>query len=258
MRQRVWDEVACKTEFTNLITSVNQVHGARLRAAASPHTGAWLQALPSPTLGLHLDDTTLRISTALRVGALICEPLRCRCGSMVTSLGHHGLSCKFSAGRQPRHKHLNDVIKRSLNAAGMPSWLEPVGLDRGDGKRPDGLTAYPFTDGKNLCWDATCVDTFSKTAINDSANNPGTAANKAEERKRTLYSGLQPRYRFEHLAVETTGVYGKTSAKFVAELGRRVAAVTGDRRETQWLRQRLSMAIVRGNAASILATGTFE
>ena len=30
---------------------------------------------------------------------------------------------------------------------------------------------------------------------------------------------------------------------------------TGDRREVSWLRQRLSIAVVRGNAASVLATG---
>ena len=61
--------------------------------------------------------------------------------------------------------------------------------------------------------------------------------------------------RFEPLAIETTGVYGKTSAKFVAEIGRRIAGRTGDIRETAWLRQRLSIAVVRGNAVSVLATG---
>ena len=66
------------------------------------------------------------------------------------------------------------------------------------------------------------------------------------------------RYRFEPLAVETTGVYGKTSAKFVSELGRRIAGVTGERRETQWLRQRISIAIMKGNVKLILATGTIK
>ena len=40
--------------------------------------------------------------------------------------------------------NLNDVVKRALAVAGMPSWLEPLGLDRGDAKRPDGLTVFPF------------------------------------------------------------------------------------------------------------------
>ena len=144
--------------------------------------------MPSAPLGLHLDPDTVRISVALRLGVPVCEPHRCRCGQFVTSLGHHGLSCKFSAGRIPRHFALNDVIKRSLKAAGIHSWLEPVGLDRGDGKRPDGLTVMPFSDGKSLCWDATCTDSFSKTAIGETAHSPGSAATKAEERKRVTYT----------------------------------------------------------------------
>ena len=154
----------------------------------------------------------------------------------------------------PRHHLLNDVVKRSLQAAGVPSWLEPLGLDYRDGRKPDGLTVFPFSDGKNLAWDATCRDTFCKSAINETAHTPGAAANKAELLKRTLYSSLTDRYRFEPLAIETSGVYGKSSAKLVAEIGRRISGKTGDKRETAWLRQRLSMAVMRGNAASVLAT----
>ena len=82
-----------------------------------------------------------------------------------------------------------------------------------------------------------------------------SAATVAEEEKRKFYSSLQSRYRFEPLAIETSGAYGKSSAKLVAELGRRISSKTGEKRETAWLRQRLSMAVIRGNAASILATG---
>ena len=119
--QRVWDEIVCKEEFKKLQTSSNQIHCARLLAAASPHSGAWLQALPSSNLGLLLDEESVRIAVALRLGATICEPHKCRCGRQVNSLGHHGLSCLKSAGRIPRHANLNDIIKRSLNAAGIPS-----------------------------------------------------------------------------------------------------------------------------------------
>ena len=114
---------------------------------------------------------------------------------------------------------------------------------------------FPFTDGKNLCWDPTCHDTYNKSAINETAHTPGAAANKAEDHKRKFYSRLTDRYRFEPLAIETSGVYGKSSGKFVAEIGRRIMAKTGEKREVSWLRQRLSIALVRGNAISILSTG---
>ncbi|KAF0298445.1 Ubiquitin carboxyl-terminal hydrolase 8 [Amphibalanus amphitrite] len=148
-------------------------------------------------------------------------------------------------------------MRRSLASAGFPAVLEPAGLDRGDGKRPDGLTIFPFRDGKCLTWDVTCVDTFADTVLVQSALNPGTAARLAEERKRQRYSELARRYIFEPVALETSGVYGPSAAALVQDLGRRISAQTGDRRETAWLRQRLSIAIARGNAVSILATAPY-
>ena len=54
------------------------------------------------------------------------------------TVGTHPLSCRFSAGRIPRHSALIDVVRRGLSAAGIPSMLEPSGLDRGDGKLKSG------------------------------------------------------------------------------------------------------------------------
>ena len=89
---------------------------------------------------------------------------------MVDRLGHHRLFCRYSAERLPRHANLNDVVKRALAVAGIPSWLEPVGLDRGDGRRPDGVTVFPYSRGRALCWDATCIDTFSQASLIASAS----------------------------------------------------------------------------------------
>ena len=138
-----------------------------------------------------------------------------------------------------------------MSAAGVPSVL---GLDRRAAKRPDGITVFPFSEGKSLCWDATCSDTFSYTSINESACLPGSAANKAEERKLSYYRSLQDRHRFVPISIETSGVCGKETDKFISELGRRITSSTGDKQETEWLRQRLSVAVVQGNAISILAT----
>ena len=151
---------------------------------------------------------------SLRVGATICYPHRCRCGQQIDSQGLHGLSCIKSAGRIPRHAEINNIIKRSLAAAGIPSILEPSGLNPSNSTRPDGVTIYPFTNGKTLCWDATVSDTFSKTAVNDSAISPGAAANKAEDRKIHHYSELTDRHIFTPISFETPGAYGKITDKF--------------------------------------------
>ena len=84
----------------------------------------------------------------------------------------------------------NYKIKRALEKAGLPSVLEPPGLDRGDGSRPVGITVFPFSGGRSLVWDCTCVDTFTGVHLNRSAMEAGTAANSAEERKRRKYAAL--------------------------------------------------------------------
>ena len=62
---------------------------------------------------------------------------------------------------------------------------------------------------------------------------------------------LSQSYDFAPLAIETTGVLGPAFETLIAELGRRISERTGERRETQWLRQRVALAVVRGNAAAV-------
>ena len=254
-RQKTWDLPIAEATKTRLLESSDQLARARILASSCKESGVWLHAFPVLSLGTMLEPETFRIAIALRVGADVCEPHKCRCGRMMDSRGLHGLSCKYSAGRHPRHTALNDIIKRSLQSAGVPSVLEPVGVDRGDGRRPDGITVFPFASGRCLCWDATCVDTYAESNINNSAVEPGSAARGAEDAKRRKYEALTTRFRFEPIAVETSGVYGDTTASIIAEIGRRMTSVTGEPRETCWLKQRIGIAVQRGNAFSILSLG---
>ena len=189
--QRAWDSVLADKVRSHLLSVSNQLGQARLLAAATPESGAWLHALPSASLGTLLDPPTLRVAVALRVGAEVCQPHRCRCGSPADGLGHHALTCRLSAGRHPRHTALNDVIKRALQTVGVPSLLEPTGIDRGDGKRPDGMTLFPFTAGKSLVWDATCVNTYAASHLPATAAAAGAAAGMRRKRKFESILGSQ-------------------------------------------------------------------
>ena len=106
----------------------------------------------------------------------------------------------------------------------------------------------------SLVWDATVCDTFARSNVLACAVEAGSAAATAEDLKRRKYQGLAGSYLFEPLAFETSGVCGPTTSKVVAEIGRRLARERGDPREATWLWQRLSVAIVRGNAACIVAS----
>jgi len=251
--QKEWDTPRAHSILESLLARADQVERARLLSASLKETGVWLNAIPVPSLGTQLTPEVLRVAIALRVGAKVCEAHSCRCGIGMDVRGLHGLSCRYSSGRHPRHAAMNDVVKRALQRAGLPSVLEPPGLDRGDGKRPDGITVFPYRNGKSLIWDCTCVDTFAETHLNDSAVEAGSAAGAAEIRKRQKYSALGDSYIFEPIAIETSGAYGRSTSLIMRSIGRRLVETTSDPRESAWFQQRMALAIQRGNAFSILS-----
>ena len=56
--------------------------------------------------------------------------------------------------------------------------LEPRGLYRTDGKRPDGITMIPWEMGKQLVWMSRLSDALAPSRINQgSLCNPGTTLN---------------------------------------------------------------------------------
>ena len=72
--------------------------------------------------------------------------------------------------------------------------------------------------------------------------------------KQNKYRSLSNDFNFVAVGVETSGVLGIQASKFLKELGRKLIAATGEPRSSPYLLQRISIAIQRGNSASILAT----
>ena len=249
--QRQWDDIKSSSRSVALRPLLDQHRLACLSSATQPNSGAWMNCLPSTAIGTFLDNESFRIAISQRLGLPVCAPHKCRCGAIVDRYGLHPLSCRFSAGRLPRHSALNDIIKRALSSAGFNAVLEPVGLDRGDGKRPDGMTVFPFSRGKCLIWDCTCVDSFPPSALALTATEPGSA----EVRKNLKYEGLCDRYIFQAIAIETSCVFGRDTNAFISRLGHLATSISGERREAEFLRQRLSLATVRGNAQSVTQVG---
>ena len=156
----------CTANFEALLSAVTEPRTrARLLAAATSESSSWLNSVPALSLGLHMDDV-VRIAVGLRLGAPLCRPHACQlCGVPVDEQATHGLSCISSVGRQSRHAAINDVVKKALLSTQIPSMLEPTGLSRSDGKRPDGVTIAPWKSGRMLVWDVSCTDTFAMSHL---------------------------------------------------------------------------------------------
>ena len=254
--QKTWDTIRVSSIADTLFTdSSNPMHKARFLAASCKESGAWLNALPVISLGLHMDNATMRISMGLRLGLPLCQSHNCQhCGAEVSQFATHGLSCRKSAGRHHRHSAVNEIIHRALVSAHVPSRLEPSGLYRSDGKRPDGVSIVPWKCGQLLVWDATCPNTFAPSYSTIAAHQVGAVAQQAEDRKMRKYKHLDSCYFFTPVAIETSGVFGPKTTEFLKELGLRLRQVSGEANSFAYLTQRLSVAIQCGNAASVLGT----
>ena len=254
--QKAWDTLRVSEIADNLLGSAQDTRSrAHLLAVSAKEAGAWLNALPISSLGLRMDDDTVRVAVGLRLGTFLCRPHSCaHCGAQVDGEATHGLSCRWSEGRHHRHAALNDIIHRALITAHIPSRLEPSGIYRSDGKRPDGITMVPWKNGKLLVWDVTCPDTFAPSYTLSATSEPGAVAVLAEERKKAKYAHLDSSHSFTPIVVETSGVVGPQSLIFLKDLGRRLRQVSGEERSFSYLIQRISVAVQWGNVASVLGT----
>ena len=155
--QGLWDTPLCDKKYLELLEDQTlPVEKARLKAVVAEHSSDWLNAIPIPSLGLKMDNASFRIACGLRIGSPLCEPHTCPCGKLVNELGRHGLSCKNVKDTHSHHSQANDLMKRALGSDQVPAIREPPGLVRIDFKRPEGLTLFPWSQGKSLVWDFTC------------------------------------------------------------------------------------------------------
>ena len=240
--QRAWDALQCEKQRADLLRSAPEgsAQKRRLQAATAPQSGAWLNAIPSATLGLKLDDEQLRIAVALRIGVPICQPHQCRhCQAPVDSFATHGLSCRYSAGRHPRHRSVNELLRQAFGSAAIPAVTEPPDLSRSDGKRPDGMTLVPWARGCALVWDCTCVDTMANSNREVTSAAGGGAAENAFRKKEAKYQDISKDFFFMPVAMETFGAWARESLDFIRDLGRRICRRTGEARSTAFLLERI-------------------
>ena len=120
--------------------------------------------------------------------------------------------------------------------------------------RPDGASLIPWANGRRVVWDATTPDTLAGSHLSSTTVLAGAAAASAAKLKHRKYEELSKVHVFVPVAVETLGAWDQEGLDWVIEIGRRITKVTGDGRETFFLLQRISMAVQKGNAASIRGT----
>jgi len=106
------------------------------------------------------------------------------------------LWCRKNSGQHSRHSSINNILAPDLQSSDTSAQLEPPGLARSDGKRPDGVTLIPCSNGRCLIGDFTCADTLAPSLILKSSLATGSAALEAEVHKESKYSDIMVAHTF--------------------------------------------------------------
>ena len=73
------------------------------------------------------------------------------------------------------------------------------------------------------------------------------AVDVAEDMKEKKYECLAPHYDFAPIAIDTMGRFGRTAEKIINKIGRILMDKYDDRSQLLYLRQRIGIAIQKGN-----------
>jgi hypothetical protein len=132
-------------------------------------------------------------------------------------------SCKQNPGRSQRHHHLNDLVRRALSMASVPSIKEPHGLTRLDGKRPDEPTLIPWREVLSAMWDVTVTNIVAASYLPASSTSASSAAETAAQCKQTKYTESSKSHLLFPLAFETMGPINRAGREFISKFGYRIS-----------------------------------
>ena len=106
-----------------------------------------------------------------------------------------------------------------------------------------------------MVWDVTVPDIYAQSHVNDTSIQAGTAADSAATaKKKAKYIGIANTHMFITVAIETGGPWNVEAIELIQEIGRRMTLINGESRETEYLFQRISIAIQKGNHLAYQST----
>lgn len=156
--------------------------------------------------------------------------------------GHHPLACHYSACRIPRQSELNDIIKRALSTDGVRSILGQDGLDRGGGKRPDGLILnIDIHRGQCILWNVAAIDTFCDLYSSFVTRMLKPRWRRQKKQNIPLDIGL-----FDPVSwfLKPLASLGTNAKDFINEVGHHMTLQATERSESMFPRQGICFAIL--------------
>ena len=245
--------------FNHLIEEGEVREIARLKSLTLPRAGDWLSVVPMPSLGLHLRPPEFTTSLKYRLGVPVftTEGTCPSCQAPSDHMGDHALGCAKHGERIARHDQLRDVLFEAAASAALGPVREERHLLPGSAARPGDVLIRRWSDGKDAAIDVTVTGPLARTYVAAAAEEAGSALTRAFNRKVQGAAAAchQQGVVLLPIALETLGGFHKVAVEQVKRIGSAVARHQGsdERVATRQLFQRLSLTLMRGNAAMILS-----
>ena len=245
---------------SDLLSNSNVRDKARLLSLALPHAGDWLDALPSPSLGLNMDSRSFGMAMGYRLGLPLLPSGDCRaptCDIDQDALGDHALHCRDDRGlKGSRHDRIRDQIFKVAQHASLNPQKEMPGLIPGSQSRPADIFIEHWVNGRKVAFDVSVTSPTQEAVVFHSADRPAAAidARKLSKIRAHFDNCRSQGIFFQPLVVETFGGWDRDALSFLKEIGRQDARRWGKDAalEIKYFFQRLSISLQRGNAALLI------
>ena len=234
---------------------------ARMASLGLPHASDWLSACPSPALGLHLRGPEFICALKYRLGVpLYGSEGECpACSLPCDRMGDHALSCAQYGERIARHNVLRDMIFETAASAALAPVREGRHLLPGQGAKPADILLPRWSDGRDAALDVTVTSSLATSHVAGAATAAGSALDKAYDRKvqGAAEACRQQGLAFFPLAWEALGGMHRVAIRQTKMLATALARHTGQEEgeASKHLFQRLSLGLMRGNAALLVSRG---
>ena len=138
-----------------LISAPSLCLRALAHSTCLPHSGDWLNVVPSDHLGLHLFDREFSCCLRYWLGVpLFSTSFACpACNGQADPSGDHQVGCGGNGDRILRHNAIRDVIFTAAQTAGLTPARETPGLIPNSSSRPADIYLPAWHNGRPAALD---------------------------------------------------------------------------------------------------------
>ena len=257
LRQRPLSYCIDEAVYHRLLTSAPNIRSRALALSTSlPHSGDWLNVVPSALLGLglHLQDKEFRLCLSYWLGLMMSEEgVTCPiCQKPADAYGDHQVGCGGNGDRIYRHNSIRDAVFSAAQSAALAPRKEAPSVIPGSSSRPADVYLPNWNRGRPAALDVHVISTMQQQTLFGASITPGHALHVGEERKMAAHASTcrAAGIAFIPLVVETLGGWSQEAISAIKSIGRLQGQCLGiPPPESTWhLFQRLAIALWKGNA----------